>query len=115
VIELFLIVFKVKLEINNLFCLFGRSRYLRNADRQKNSMCYPYLDYPEMYLLDGGYCKFYSQHSHLCVPSSYRSMYDPAHTSELRKFRSKSKTWACHNDAAPRVAGKNTLKRLGFN
>ncbi|KAL5234801.1 hypothetical protein ACI65C_002211 [Semiaphis heraclei] len=91
------------------------SRYLRNADRQKNSMCYPYLDYPEMYLLDGGYCKFYSQHSHLCVPSSYRSMYDPAHTSELRKFRSKSKTWACHNDAAPRLAGKNTLKRLGFN
>uniref|UniRef100_A0A2S2PNS4 protein-tyrosine-phosphatase n=1 Tax=Schizaphis graminum TaxID=13262 RepID=A0A2S2PNS4_SCHGA len=91
------------------------SRYLRNADRQKNSMCYPYLDYPEMYLLDGGYCKFFSQFSHLCVPSSYRSMYDPAHTSDLRKFRSKSKTWACHNDAMPRLAGKNTLKRLGFN
>lgn len=91
------------------------SRYLRNADRQKNSMCYPYLDYPEMYLLDGGYCKFFSQHSNLCVPSSYRSMYDPAHTSDLRRFRSKSKTWACHNDAMPRLAGKNTLKRLGFN
>ncbi|KAE9535882.1 hypothetical protein AGLY_007783 [Aphis glycines] len=91
------------------------SRYLRNADRQKNSMCYPYLDYPEMYLLDGGYCKFFSQHSNLCVPSSYRSMYDPAHTSDLRRFRSKSKTWACHNDAMPRLARKSTLKRLGFN
>ncbi|XP_060870858.1 M-phase inducer phosphatase 3-like [Metopolophium dirhodum] len=91
------------------------SRYLRNADRENNSMCYPYLDYPEMYLLDGGYCKFYSQHSRLCVPSSYRSMFDPAHTSELRKFRSKSKTRACHNEATPRLAGKNTLRRLAFN
>lgn len=92
------------------------SRYLRNADRQKNSMCYPFLDYPEMYLLDGGYCKFFGQYSRLCVPSSYRSMYDPAHTKELKKFRSKSKTWSGqNNDGAPRVAGKNTLKRLGFN
>jgi len=92
------------------------SRYLRNTDRQKNSMCYPYLDYPEMYLLDGGYCKFYNQYSRLCVPSSYRSMYDPAHTKELRMFRSKSKTWAGHNnDGMPRVASKNTIKRLGLN
>ncbi|XP_025415347.1 M-phase inducer phosphatase-like [Sipha flava] len=92
------------------------SRYLRNADRQKNSTCYPYLDYPEMYLLDGGYCKFYAQYSHLCVPSTYRSMYDPAHTKDLRRFRSKSKTWAGHNnEGVPRFASKNTLKRLGFN
>lgn len=69
-----------------------------------------------MYLLDGGYCKFFSQYSRLCIPSSYRSMYDPAHTKELKKFRSKSKTWSGqNNDGAPRVAGKNTLKRLGFN
>jgi len=112
-IELYHIVFKVNLE-DMLFSLFCRSRYLRNADRQKNSMCYPYLDYPEMYLLDGGYCKYYSQHRRLCVPSSYRSMYDPAHISELRKFRSKSKTLTCQNDAMSRLADKNTFKQLGF-
>ncbi|VVC35411.1 Hypothetical protein CINCED_3A013671 [Cinara cedri] len=91
------------------------SRYLRNVDRHKNSTCYPYLDYPEMYLLDGGYCKFYGQYRRLCVPSNYLSMIDPAHTKDLKKFRSKAKTWAGHNDGVPRVAGKNTLKRLGFN
>lgn len=71
-----------------------------------------------MYLLDGGYCKFYSHYSNLCVPSSYRSMYDPAHTKDLRRFRSKSKSWAAghQNDAASsRAASKSTLKRLGFN
>lgn len=79
-------------------------------------MCYPYLDYPEMYLLDGGYCKFFSQYSRLCVPSKYRSMYDPAHTNDLRMFRSKSKTWSGNNtDGTSRTASKNSLKRLGFN
>lgn len=69
-----------------------------------------------MYLLEGGYCKFFSQYSRLCVPSKYRSMYDPAHEKDLRKFRSKAKTWSGNNssDGAPRLAGKNTLKRLGF-
>ncbi|XP_008181214.1 M-phase inducer phosphatase-like [Acyrthosiphon pisum] len=90
-------------------------RYLRTADRENNSMCYPYLDYPEIYLLDGGYCKFYSEHSCLCVPSSYRSMYDPAYTSELRKFGLKSKKKACHNYETSLLAGKKTLKRLSFN
>lgn len=89
---------------------------MRNIDRQNNITCYPYLDYPEMYLLDGGYCNFYSQHSQLCVPSSYRSMYDPAHSKDLRRFKSKSKSWAGqNNDGAQRLASKNTLKRLGFN
>lgn len=96
--------------------LFYRSRFLRNADREKNSMCYPFLDYPEIYLLDGGYCKFFSQYSRLCVPSRYLSMCDPAHAKDLRKFRSKSKTWSGHNnDGVPRITNKNTLKRLGFN
>lgn len=100
---------------NKFYFLYCRSRYLRNEDRQKNSMCYPYLDYPEMYLLDGGYCKFFSQHSRLCVPSKYRSMFDPAHAKDLRMFRSKSKTWSGNTDGMPRIASKNSLKRLGFN
>ncbi|XP_050543263.1 M-phase inducer phosphatase-like isoform X3 [Daktulosphaira vitifoliae] len=90
------------------------SRYLRNADRENNSMCYPYLDYPEMYLLDGGYCKFFSKYRHLCEPSNYRAMLDPAHKKELRLFRSKSKTWA-GDGGTSRLVSKNTLKRLGFN
>ncbi|XP_050420856.1 M-phase inducer phosphatase-like [Adelges cooleyi] len=88
------------------------SRYLRNADRKKNA--YPFLDYPEMYLLDGGYCKFFKQYSQLCEPSCYRMMLDPAHSKELRLFRSKSKTWAGDGASTSRNVSKTTLKRLGF-
>lgn len=92
-----------------------RSRYLRNVDRKNNFMCYPYLDYPEIYLLDGGYCKFYSQYNRLCVPSSYRSMGDPDHAKDLRKFQFKAKTWSSNNDnGVLRITSKNALKRLGF-
>ena len=31
------------------------SRFLRSQDRMMNKDCYPYLHYPELYLLDGGY------------------------------------------------------------
>ena len=35
------------------------SRFLRSQDRQANKDCYPYLHYPEIYLLEGGYKVFF--------------------------------------------------------
>jgi hypothetical protein len=37
----------------------GLLRFLRNQDRALNEDCYPYLHYPELYLLEGGYKSFY--------------------------------------------------------
>uniref|UniRef100_A0A915JDT0 protein-tyrosine-phosphatase n=1 Tax=Romanomermis culicivorax TaxID=13658 RepID=A0A915JDT0_ROMCU len=34
-------------------------RYLRTVDRKKNEYRYPCLDYPEIYLIEGGYKNFY--------------------------------------------------------
>lgn len=34
-------------------------RFLRNQDRALNEDVYPYLHYPELYLLEGGYKSFY--------------------------------------------------------
>jgi rhodanese-related sulfurtransferase len=42
-------------------------RHLRSIDRKINEARYPYLFYPETYLLDGGYRKFYSKYSNHCV------------------------------------------------
>ncbi|KAK3914382.1 M-phase inducer phosphatase [Frankliniella fusca] len=90
------------------------SRFLRNSDRDTNKECYPALDYPEMYLLNGGYKQFYSKYQELCDPQAYRPMNHPDHESDLRKFRSKSKSWNGgdgKNRLYPRGVG---MKRLGL-
>lgn len=90
------------------------SRFLRNSDRDTNKECYPALDYPEMYLLNGGYKQFYSKYEDLCDPQAYRPMNHPDHENDLRKFRSKSKSWNGgdgKNRLYPRGVG---MKRLGL-
>lgn len=66
-------------------------RYLRQVDRAANSDCYPSLYYPEVYLMDGGYKAFYTQHKQLCVPQQYKAMVDQKHSQELKRCRAKSK------------------------
>ncbi|KAK9508731.1 hypothetical protein O3M35_006219 [Rhynocoris fuscipes] len=68
------------------------SRFLRKEDRAGNE--YPNLHYPEVYLLHGGYSTFFKEYVDLCEPKAYRTMSDPAHTTELKHFRAKSKSWA---------------------
>ncbi|XP_075223485.1 M-phase inducer phosphatase-like isoform X2 [Lycorma delicatula] len=70
------------------------SRFLRQRDRDNNSDLYPTLDYPEIYLLNGGYKAFYQNYSELCEPCAYLKMTDPKHEEDLKLFRSKAKTWA---------------------
>ncbi|ESO06610.1 hypothetical protein HELRODRAFT_135759, partial [Helobdella robusta] len=64
------------------------SRLLRKKDRELNE--YPKLNYPELYLLEGGYKAFFSTHPDLCEPKGYIPMTDPSHVSELKYFRNKS-------------------------
>ncbi|KAL1493446.1 hypothetical protein ABEB36_011497 [Hypothenemus hampei] len=71
-------------------------RYLRKEDRTKNMKDYPLLNYPEIYLLEGGYKSFFQQFSEMCVPVAYKQMLDPDHGEDLRHFRQKSKT--CNAD-----------------
>jgi hypothetical protein len=95
---------------NVTFC--RRFRFLRNSDRDWNKESYPMLNYPELYLLHGGYKTFFEEHSDKCEPCSYRPMLDPNHENDLRHFRSKSKSW--NADSKSRLALRNSLKRLGL-
>lgn len=72
---------------------------MRNADREKNSLEYPKLDYPEIYLLEGGYQKFFDHYQELCEPRDYVKMIDPNHSEALRKLKVPSKSWACTRDS----------------
>ncbi|XP_069140150.1 M-phase inducer phosphatase-like [Argopecten irradians] len=69
------------------------SRFLRSKDRELNKDRYPYLDFPEVYLLHNGYKSFYQNHKDLCEPMSYKPMLHENHADDLRHFRSKSKSW----------------------
>ncbi|KDR09024.1 M-phase inducer phosphatase [Zootermopsis nevadensis] len=87
-------------------------RFLRNSDRDRNKESYPTLNYPELYLLHGGYKTFFERHGDKCEPCAYRPMLDPDHETDLRHFRSKSKSW--NGDSKSRLALRSNLKRLGL-
>lgn len=55
-------------------------RCARSIDRELNSARYPHLDFPQMYILKDGYCKFVSESGFLCSPAhSYTPMMSPDH------------------------------------
>jgi rhodanese-related sulfurtransferase len=68
-------------------------RFLRSKDRELNKENYPTLNFPEIYLLDGGYKAFFNEHPQLCDPINYRPMLHSEHSADLRHFRTKSKSW----------------------
>ncbi|XP_052770954.1 M-phase inducer phosphatase-like [Mya arenaria] len=68
-------------------------RFLRAQDRMLNSERYPRLNFPEVYLLHGGYKAFFNKYQDLCDPISYKPMLHKNHSADLRHFRVKSKSW----------------------
>uniref|UniRef100_A0A8C5NVB6 protein-tyrosine-phosphatase n=1 Tax=Jaculus jaculus TaxID=51337 RepID=A0A8C5NVB6_JACJA len=71
---------------------FTRCRYVRERDRLGNE--YPKLHYPELYILKGGYKEFFLKCQSHCEPPSYRPMHHEDFKEDLKKFRTKSRTWA---------------------
>ncbi|QSZ33791.1 hypothetical protein DSL72_005363 [Monilinia vaccinii-corymbosi] len=72
------------------------ARYVRQQDRTTNVEQYPKLSYPEVYILDGGYSAFFTEHQGRCFPQDYVEMdaKEHAYTCEremgrLRQNRSK--------------------------
>ncbi|NWW96325.1 MPIP1 phosphatase, partial [Rhynochetos jubatus] len=67
-------------------------RFVRERDRLGNE--YPNLHYPELYVLKGGYKDFFSRCRSFCEPQSYRPMHHADFKEDLKRFRTKSRTWA---------------------
>ncbi|KAJ2493720.1 m-phase inducer phosphatase [Coemansia sp. RSA 2050] len=78
--------------------------HLRRRDREVNMHRYPYLHYPEIYVLKGGYRNFFSFHKSLCEPQNYIEMNDEAHLTDCRQrmlqFNRQFKRTKSMNDAA---------------
>lgn len=59
--------------------------HVRNKDRLLNAHRYPHLQYPEVYILEGGYKNFFLTHPDHCEPAGcYMPMRNPKHREELR-------------------------------
>ncbi|KAG9257987.1 rhodanese-like domain-containing protein [Emericellopsis atlantica] len=55
------------------------ARHVRSEDRTMNAEFYPRLNYPDVYLLDGGYSAFFAEHRGRCFPPEYVEMSDEKH------------------------------------
>ncbi|KKY15178.1 putative m-phase inducer phosphatase [Phaeomoniella chlamydospora] len=55
------------------------AKFIRHKDRAVNTDNYPYLTYPELYILDGGYSSFFSDYRSRCFPQNYVEMGDKEH------------------------------------
>lgn len=71
------------------------ARHIRASDRMFNAECYPRLTYPEVYILDGGYSEFFTEHRDRCHPQAYVEMGAQEHANtcerELGKLQQKRK------------------------
>ncbi|KAJ2704367.1 m-phase inducer phosphatase [Coemansia spiralis] len=59
--------------------------HLRRRDRELNMHRYPHLDYPEIYVLKGGYRNFFGAHRAQCEPQSYVEMNDSQFVVDCRE------------------------------
>ena len=70
--------------------------HFRAKDRSMNAHSYPKIFFPEVYILEGGYCGFWKSRPARCSPQGYTPMDDPKHferrNSDLHDFRKFSRT-----------------------
>jgi len=67
------------------------AKFIRQHDRKVNSMNYPALTYPEMYILEGGYSQFFKQNRGMCFPQNYVEMEHKDHELACEKGMNKLK------------------------
>ncbi|KAF8911147.1 hypothetical protein CPB84DRAFT_1812602 [Gymnopilus junonius] len=61
------------------------AKHLRAKDRAMNNYVYPKIHYPEVYILEGGYCGYFKVSFHRCEPQGYVTMDDPNHATSRRE------------------------------
>lgn len=79
--------------------------HVRNRDRLLNAARYPYLFYPEIYILEGGYKAYYEAYPQETVPTnSYMPMKDPTCKVQLQLHQRLKHVHKSHWTSGP--AGK---------
>jgi rhodanese-related sulfurtransferase len=88
------------------------ARYVRSEDRAYNADRYPFLSYPEVYILQDGYCGYFISNRQRCFPPIHIAMDDDKYRKErsqglsrlkTRKVISRARTFAFGEHRAPAV------------
>ncbi|KAF9466332.1 hypothetical protein BDZ94DRAFT_1187713 [Collybia nuda] len=61
------------------------AKHMRGKDRLMNNHVYPKIHFPEVYILEGGYCQYFKTSPHRCEPPAYVTMDDPEHSASRRE------------------------------
>lgn len=61
------------------------AKHLRGKDRLMNNHVYPKIHFPEVYILEGGYCQYFKTSPLRCEPAAYVTMDDPEHATSRRE------------------------------
>ncbi|KAI6045442.1 hypothetical protein EDC04DRAFT_3054445 [Pisolithus marmoratus] len=98
------------------------AKHLRSHDRAMNNHLYPKIHYPEVYILEGGYCEYFKHSGERCQPQGYVTMDDPNHThsrrEDLDQFRKvkfgRTKSYA-YGDLGSKLAGITEQQQVKRN
>ncbi|KAJ3779374.1 hypothetical protein FB446DRAFT_776710 [Lentinula raphanica] len=92
------------------------AKHLRSKDRAMNNHVYPKIHYPELYILEGGYCSYFKRSAHRCEPPGYICMDDPqqavSRKGDLDQFR-KNNLSTLSEDSHHTTEGDETDLDLG--
>ncbi|KAK4574177.1 m-phase inducer phosphatase [Recurvomyces mirabilis] len=88
------------------------AKHIRGHDRNVNAANYPRLTYPEMYILDGGYSKFFQGHRSKCFPQNYVEMNDQRHEQDCERGMAKVKSRAKLIRAQTFAFGQNDMDAM---
>ncbi|EPX74978.1 M phase inducer phosphatase Cdc25 [Schizosaccharomyces octosporus yFS286] len=89
--------------------------HFRNTDREMNSHRYPFLYYPEVYILHGGYKSFYENHRNRCNPVNYVPMNDASHVMTCTKAMNNFKRNTTFTRTKSYTFGQSLLASPGIN
>ncbi|KAF9264735.1 hypothetical protein L218DRAFT_861968 [Marasmius fiardii PR-910] len=96
------------------------AKHLRAKDRAMNNHVYPKIHYPELYILEGGYSRYFKESGARCdPPGGYVPMDDPVHAAsrrgDLDQFRKtkfgRHKSYAYGDMTKPSSSQQQALKR----
>lgn len=84
------------------------AKFIRGKDREHNVQNYPNLTFPDIYILDGGYSKFFSHNRNMCEPPHYVEMSAKEHEKACEQGMGKLKQRQKLSRAKTFAFGQNT-------